>query len=53
MKTAIMYAFAVVGCTAIVAGTHAWVTGMVSTYEVLMAVAMLLPVAAYHILMKA
>ena len=53
MKTAIMYALAVVGCTVVVAGTQAWLTGMASTHEVLMAVAMLLPVAAYLILMKA
>jgi len=53
MKTAMMYAFAVVGCTAIVAGTHAWVTGTLSTHDVLTAVAMLLPVAAYLILIRA
>jgi len=53
MKTVIMYALAVVGCTVIVAGTHAWVTGTLSTHDVLTAVAMLLPVAAYLILMKA
>ena len=46
MKTAIMYTLAVVGI-------QAWIMGILTTHEVLMAVAMLLPVAAYHILMKA
>jgi len=46
MKTAIMYILAA-------AGIQAWIMGIVSTHEVLMAVAMLLPVAAYHILIRA
>lgn len=53
MKTAIVYTLAVVGCTIMVAGTQAWLSGMVSTHEVLMGVSLLLPIAAYHILMKA
>jgi len=53
MKTAIVYALAVAGCTVIVAGTQAWLTGIVSTHEVLIGLSLLLPVAAYLVLMKA
>jgi len=52
MKTAIMYTLAVAGCTAMVAVTQAWLTGMVGTHEVLMGISLLLPVAAYRMLMK-
>jgi len=46
MKTAIMYILAAVGI-------QAWIMGIVSTHEVLMGLSLLLPVAAYLILMKA
>lgn len=53
MKTVIVYALAVAGCTVVVAGTQAWLSGMLTTHEVLMGLSLLLPVAAYRILMKA